>query len=588
MQRLRRYFRLLVLAPAVLFLMSRPTWGQFTLPQQPSPSIVPGNVTRYGHLETTDVVFDGEKLFTIASPTVWDRHNPKDRIPVEIRAELIAANLRRIVAPYTQNLLDSRAPKVIISVATLNKETVLLGRTELQQQNIMILTVTESDSSYHGIPIPELARQWQQIIQENLQQAISQRTPQALLRQIVAAIQVLALAFIVSLLVRGAQYFLQRRKKEIQEQIIALKKNQKHHQNLAQHPTTGAHEANAQHHFPGLNRQGVELVNYIKSHFTYEQRYKLIAFFDYLLLWTQVAIWLTGLAQIFSIFPQTRGVAIKILGLPILWLIVWFLTGLGDKFGDFLIDRLRQAWENYDLFHLGELSRKSLRISTTIATLRGVKTAVVYMVRASYILSTLGVPVSSIFALGGLLALAISLGSQNVIKDVVNGLLILWEDQFGIGDVIQIGDHVGVVESMSLRITQLRNVEGCLITIPNSSIVKVANLTRSWSRVNFEILVDCHTDPTQALEVLKAVTQEFCADPAWQPYLLEPPEVLGIDAASHEGLLLRVWLKTQPGQQWSVSREFRRRVVQKLAQAGIRLGRPHQVWEPVEAPTFPK
>jgi len=238
----------------------------------------------------------------------------------------------------------------------------------------------------------------------------------------------------------GAQYFLHRRKQDIQRQIIALKETQKQHQNLAPHPAKGAHESNAQHHFSGLNRQKMELVNYIKSHFTYEQRYKLVAFFDYLLLWAQVALWLTGLGHIFSIFPQTRGVAPKILG--------------------FLIDRLRQAWENYDLFHLGEISRKSLRISTTITTLRGVKTAVVYMVRASYILSTLGVPVGSIFALGGLLALAISLGSQNVIKDVINGLLILWEDQFGIGDTIQIGDHVGVVESMSLRITQLRNVEG--------------------------------------------------------------------------------------------------------------------------------
>jgi small-conductance mechanosensitive channel len=297
------------------------------------------------------------------------------------------------------------------------------------------------------------------------------------------------------------------------------------------------------------------------------------------LLWLQVAIWLAGMAHTLFIFPQTRGVAPKIFDLPILWLVVWFWTGLGDKIGDFLIDRLRQAWEHYDLFRLGDITRKSLRISTTITTLRGVKTATVYTVRTSYILSTLGVPVSSIFALGGLLALAISLGSQNVIKDVINGLLILWEDQFGIGDVVQIGEHSGVVESMSLRITQLRNSEGCLITIPNSSIVKVSNFTRLWSRVNFEILVDCQTDPTQALEVLKQVTQAFYADPDWQPYLISSPEVLGIDAASHEGLLLRVWLKTQPGQQWSVSREFRRRVVQGLMQAGIALGRPHQVWE---------
>jgi len=132
-------------------------WGQLPIPQQQSQVVLPSHVTRYGNIETTDVVFDGKSLFTIASPTVRDRNNANKLVPVEIRAELIEANLRRIVAPYTQNLLDNREPKVIISVATLNNETVILGRTEDQKQNITILTVTELDSSYNGIPIPELA-----------------------------------------------------------------------------------------------------------------------------------------------------------------------------------------------------------------------------------------------------------------------------------------------------------------------------------------------------------------------------------------------------------------------------------------------
>ncbi|APB33494.1 Small-conductance mechanosensitive channel [Gloeomargarita lithophora Alchichica-D10] len=549
-----------------LLLMSQSTWGQFTIPQQQSQVVLPSNVTRYGNIEATDVVFDGKNLFTIASATVRDRNNANSLVPVEIRAELIEANLQRIVAPYTQNLLDSREPKVIISVSTLNNETVILGRTELQQQNITVLTVTELDSSYNGIPIPALAEEWRQIIQENLQQAISQRTPQALLRQISQALWILIIVLFMSLILFGLNQFFRRRKIDIQKQITALKNARK----IAENPSP---------HLHGLHRQRVEFINYIKSHFSYEQRHKIVSLFSYILLWMQLAIWLAGVAYILSIFPQTRAISTKILRLPIVWLTMWFLTGLGSKLGDFLIDRLQQAWENYNWFDIGEITRKSLRISTNVETLRGVKTAVVYMIRISYIFSTLGVPVSSIFALGGLLALAISLGSQNVIKDIINGLLILWEDQFGIGDIIQIGEYTGMVESMSLRITQLRNPEGCLITIPNSSIIKVSNLTRLWSRVNFEILVDCQTDPTQALNVLKKVTQEFYADSQWRQSLLELPEVLGIDGAGHEGLLLRVWLKTQPGQQWLVSREFRRRVVEALEQAGIPLGRPHQVFD---------
>ncbi|MEN9233062.1 MAG: mechanosensitive ion channel family protein [Gloeomargarita sp. DG02_1_bins_92] len=543
--------------------------AQLTLPQQESQSILPSRVTRYGNIETANVVFDGRNLFTIASQTVWNRDNPGNLVPVEIRADLIEANLHRIVAPYTQNLLDQREPEIIISIATLNNETVILGRAELQQQNIIILTVTELDSSYNGIPIPELAREWQAILQKALQQAISQRTPTALVKQTSQALKVLSLAALASLLLLVLQRFLHHRKTSIQKEILSLKNSQS---------ITSESSPKVQ----GLNRHRVEFIAYIRSYFTYEQRYRFLAFLSYLFVWMQLAVWLAGLSYIFSIYPQTRAISIKILRLPIWWLTVWFMTGLADKWGDFLIVRLQKIWENYNWFDVGETARKSLRISTSVTALKGVKTAVVYMVRISYILSTLGVPVGSIFALGGLIALAISLGSQNVVKDIVNGILILWEDQFGIGDIIQIGEYTGMVESMSLRITQLRNAEGCLITIPNGSIVKVSNLTRLWSRVNFEILVDCQTDPTQALNVLKKVTQEFYADPDWRQSLLELPEVLGIDAAGHEGLLLRVWLKTQPGQQWPVGREFRRRVVEALAKQGILLGRPHQVFDSME------
>ncbi|MEN9216426.1 MAG: mechanosensitive ion channel family protein [Gloeomargarita sp. HHBFW_bins_162] len=560
---------LLLIACSVVLFTAQPSGGQFALPQQQSPSVLPSRVTRYGNIETATVIFDGRELFTIASKTVRDRSNPGTLLPVEIRAELIEANLHRIVAPYTQNLLDSREPDVIISVATLNDETVILGRTELQKQNITILTVTQFDSSYNGVPIPELAEQWREIIQQNLQQAISQRTPNALLQQTFQALKILALILVISLILLGLQKFINHRKKVIETQINSLKNSSK----IGGETTPQIH---------GLQRHRLEFLDHIRVHLSYEKRYKIASFASYLLLWMQLAVWLAGFAYILSIYPQTRGISFKILRLPVLWLTVWFVTGLGDKLGDFLIDRLRQTWENYNLFDVGDITRRSLRISTTIETLKGVKTAMVYVVRASYILSTLGMPVSSIFALGGLLALAISLGSQNVIKDIINGLLILWEDQFGIGDIIQIGEYTGMVESMSLRITQLRNPEGCLITIPNSSIVKVSNLTRLWSRVNFEILVDCETNPTQALNVLKKVTQEFYADPDWRQSLLELPEVLGIDAASHEGLLLRVWLKTQPGQQWLVGREFRRRVVEALTKQGILLGRPHQVFDRME------
>ena len=119
--------------------------------------------------------------------------------------------------------------------------------------------------------------------------------------------------------------------------------------------------------------------------------------------------------------------------------------------------------------------------------------------------------------------------------------------------------------------------EGRLITIPNSSIARVENLTRTWSRVDFTIEVAYDTDIKQALAVIHDVAQQMYAEPEWHNLMPESPEVLGVDNISHAGMLIRVWLKTQPLQQWTVGREFRLRVRVALAEHGIRIGTPQQV-----------
>jgi small conductance mechanosensitive channel len=127
--------------------------------------------------------------------------------------------------------------------------------------------------------------------------------------------------------------------------------------------------------------------------------------------------------------------------------------------------------------------------------------------------------------------------------------LILAEDQFAVGDVIQIGDKSGLVENLNLRVNQLRNSEGQLITIPNSNITDVSNLTRLWSRLDFSIVVAYDNYPQQVLDVLSQVSKQFYSEPEWRDRLTEPPEMLGIDDLSHIGMLVRVWIKTVPMEQ---------------------------------------
>jgi small conductance mechanosensitive channel len=157
---------------------------------------------------------------------------------------------------------------------------------------------------------------------------------------------------------------------------------------------------------------------------------------------------------------------------------------------------------------------------------------------------------------------------------LVNGCLILIEDQFAIGDVIDVGLFSGVVEHLNLRVTQLRDGEGRLIIIPNSTIMQVQNLTRLWSQVDFSIEVAYENDPVQVLAVMHEIAQTLYDDPQWHDLLPSLPQVLGLEDLSPTGMEVRVLLKTLPGKQWLVGREFRLRVRQGLEREGIELSKP--------------
>jgi len=172
-----------------------------------------------------------------------------------------------------------------------------------------------------------------------------------------------------------------------------------------------------------------------------------------------------------------------------------------------------------------------------------------------------------------------ALASQNLIKDAINGFLIILEDQYALGDVIAVGNVTGLVEKLNLRITQLRDAEGRLITIPNSEIKIVANLSSRWSRADLSIPVAYQADVDQALKLIETVALDMDKDPQWQEEILETPQVLGVENFSDRGLMIRVWIKTQPLQQWNVSREYRRRLKVAFDQAGIQIPFPQQaIW----------
>jgi moderate conductance mechanosensitive channel len=253
-----------------------------------------------------------------------------------------------------------------------------------------------------------------------------------------------------------------------------------------------------------------------------------------------------------------------------------FITYLLMRITDVLIDRLFKAFEIQDTTPLDAPQRLALRLSTFSRVMKSLTAIAWGCLGGIVILSVIGIQVVPLLAGAGLVGLGISLASQSLIKDVINGCLILLEDQYAVGDVIRVGTVSGLVEYLSLRSTRIRSAEGNLITLPNSIISIVENLSKEWSRVDLAVAVSYDVDIDHAIEVVKQVGQVMLDDPEWQSKILEPPDVLGVDDLNNTGITLRIWIKTQPLQQWKVARDFRRRLKIAFDQQGIGIGVPQQ------------
>jgi small conductance mechanosensitive channel len=217
-----------------------------------------------------------------------------------------------------------------------------------------------------------------------------------------------------------------------------------------------------------------------------------------------------------------------------------------------------------------------MRISTIINAAKGVKTVLIYALALVSLLQILQLAPASVLAFSALAALALTFAAQNLVKDLVNGVLILLEDQYAIGDLITTGGTTGIVENLNLRITQIRGEDGRLVTLPNSLIAQVDNLSRNWSRAVITIDVAYGTDVDEALAVVRHTANAMAADPTWRSTILTPTEILGVNGISHAGLSLVIWIRTQPLKQYAVGREFRRRLRLALEQAHITIGIPQQ------------
>jgi len=218
--------------------------------------------------------------------------------------------------------------------------------------------------------------------------------------------------------------------------------------------------------------------------------------------------------------------------------------------------------------------RREARAQTVSSVLRGVTSAVVLTVAALLVLGEVGVNLAPLLAGAGIASVAIGFGTQSLVRDIVAGLFVLIEDQYGVGDTIDAGEASGTVERVTLRATQLRDLSGTLWHIPNGVITRVGNKSQDWSRAVVDVVVDAEADLVVARQTFATAAASMLEDPAWAAKVHGEPNDMGVQALDATGATLRVVLDTQPGAQWSVERELRQRAKAALDAAGVTLARP--------------
>ena len=189
------------------------------------------------------------------------------------------------------------------------------------------------------------------------------------------------------------------------------------------------------------------------------------------------------------------------------------------------------------------------------------------LIVALTISSELGFDIGPILASAGIAGLAIGFGAQSLVKDVISGFFILFEDQYGVGDVVKIGDLSGVVERMTLRVTVLRNLEGQVHVIPNGNIHNVTVMTKDWSRAVVDVTVSYKEKIDRVCQILQKVGDQLQRE--WPDRILERPQVLGIEELGADGVRIRLIAKTPPLKQWDVMREWRKRIKEEFDRQGI-------------------
>ena len=487
-------------------------------------------VKRVNNLDTAPITFQGQRLFTIAAPPSNDA---AEIPPVVQRVYTIESNLRQIV-PASISSKGARLDPNTFKVETEddNGYPALYATDGRKHDKLPIMTVTQSDGALNAVAKEELALQWETTLQQALGRALVASEPSYVRDQVRKLPWVLAGVALLTIV------------------IVWLRRR--------------------------LRKTGRALDS--------ETRRAFVAGLLWALALAAVGIWAITAYWLLTIFPATRAFANQLSGRVFQLVLLWIVIAVLDRLLGIVIVRVTDAWRSNLMLTTDQRARIKLRTPTLIRSAENLKSIVLWAIAIVWTFSILAVSAVSVLTIGAVVAFAFSFATQSLIKDYLNGFLILAEDQFAIGDIVTIGGVTGTVEDVTLRITRIRADDGRLVTIPNSTIAVVENATRSWARVDFRVSVAPSSNIERATTVLQEVLDGLTTDPAWSNAILEPPQVLGVDSVSYAGVVLRAWIKTVPSERAALAREINQRVGEAFRRNGIGIGAPQAVIMQAAAP----
>jgi small conductance mechanosensitive channel len=503
--------------------------------------------------QTAQITVDGVPLFKVAAPA-----DPQPgTLSAQTRALIVQNAIAQVLAtePVSgKTAFDLKTFKV--SVERQGDQYVLVARDGAGAPPVPLVTVTTDDARQAMQTDSAVAAQWRALLQTALEAALLKRQPDELRRNGLIVAQIAGVLLVAGVLGMLALTALDRQRRRLEDAIEAGRREAQ--------AALAAADADA-------SAGGEKAESLAQRLLDPERQKRWNRLLAASIVWVLVAVFIAAATYGLMLFPVTTQYGLYLLHASGRVAFIWIAAFVIDRILVFVIPRISEAYVERGASS-EDRARFLLRAPTIAQALSGFKTLTILFVAILATLGVLNIPIASVVTIGGIAAVAVGFASQSLVRDFTGGLLVLFEDQYAVGDSVQIGNYNGMVENLTLRIVQIRDSKGRLITIPHGTVTQVVNNSRSWSRIDYRVAVAAGTNPDDAMSILRDTIEAMAGDEAWRGDFINPVEWIGVEAVWQQGVVLRASIRTAPLRQYELQRAINRRLIDSFGAAGIKFG----------------